>query len=271
MKKIYFIIAFLATVAGNVSAQLPTSSDAKVGVGDMSAIFVQARQEFFDPGKTWVYRHHNPHFTIIEDEYYFKIYAIGDTVVKDIKATRLCLERLDNGDKLDDIVVYENNGIIYNYTGEKFYPLMDFNLHYGDVFHTIVPYGNWYEDSQGPAHMIVDERIYSIEGMDRRVLTWKECDYDNGSCSYWIEGIGSPYYAYITAQPITDAKADLIECYDGDRLIYSKARFDELVTGIDEVVSDKCTSETVYDLTGRRVTNPVKGRLYVKSHTKVVW
>ena len=153
---------------------------------------------------------------------------------------------------------------------------MDFSLHSGDVFYLIDP-NKVYEgsdDVRGSAMRISDEQTYCIEGIDRRVLTINARDYDVEPLDYWIEGIGAPNpdCSMVEASIPTDGSVRyLSECYDGDRLIFSKANFDKLVTGIDEVVSDKRQREAVYDLMGRRVTNPIKGHLYVTASKKKVW
>ncbi|MDE5560871.1 MAG: hypothetical protein K2J00_03565, partial [Bacteroidaceae bacterium] len=101
------------------------------------------------------------------------------------------------------------------------------------------------------------------------------CGPDVGYCAYWIEGIGAPYDDYITTIgeeiPTDGSVKYLSECYDGDRLICSKANFDKLLTGIGNVTSDKRHCEEVHDFMGRRVANPVKGRLYVTASKKMMW
>lgn len=233
-------------------------------------LYVQAQQELYVTGKVWVYRHYHPYFPDIDPEYYYKTYVVGDTIVNETKATRICTERMDNGEKWYG-AVYEDKGRVYSISNGEFRPMIDFSLHLGDVFYMVNP--NPYNDEPselGPM-IIVGEEIYNIEGIGRRVLVWTARDDNFEYRCYWVDGIGAPYNDYLTVGVTYGACEELVECYDGDRLIYSKARFDELITGIDEIASDKRPDEEVYDLTGRRVANPVKGRLYVKSHTKVVW
>lgn len=239
-----------------------------------TGLCIQAQQKLYTPGKTWIY--HNKNTLMPIRDYYWKISVVGDTVVNGVNATILCRETLDDDHDMWKFVQYEDNGLIYNLDEDgKVWPLMDFSLHSGDVFYPVDPCLDYEtnDDVEIPAMIIADERTYCIEGIDRRVLTIKYRDYNDAGEGYWIEGIGSPNLDYITYGTIvTDGSVRyLSECYDGDRLIFSKANFDKLVTGIDEVVSDNRQREVVYDLMGRRVTNPIKGHLYVTASKKKVW
>lgn len=239
-----------------------------------AGLCIQAQQKLYTPGKTWIY--HNKNTLMPCNDYYWKESVVGDTVVNGVNATVLCKERLDDDHDMWKFVQYEDNGLIYSLDEDgKVYPWMNFNLHLGDVFYPVVPYldNESNDDVEIPAMIIADERTYCIEGIDRRVLITKYRDYSDAGEGYWIEGIGSPNLDYITCGTIvTDGSVRyLSECYDGDRLIFSKANFDKLVTGIDEVTSDKRQREAVYDLMGRRVVNPVKGHLYITASKKRVW
>lgn len=243
---------------------------------------IQAQEKLYTPGKTWIY--HNENKLMPCNDYYYKETVVGDTVVNGINATIFYTEILPNGyESLFDHVHggkgvgYEDNGFIYGITEEdgKVWPIMNFNLHLGDVFYVEAP---WYDDEVNddveiPAIIIAGERTYCIEGIDRRVLTLKYRDYPDAGEGYWIEGIGSPNLDYMSASvvPTDGSKLYLSECYDGDRLIFSKANWNKLVTGIDDVAADKRRGEAVYDLTGRRVTHPVKGHLYITASKKKVW
>lgn len=240
-----------------------------------SGLCIQAQEKLCTPGKTWIY--HNENTLMPCNDYYYKVSVAGDTVVNGVNATILCRERLDDDHAMWKFVQYEDNGLIYSLDEDgKVWPLMDFSLHSGDVFYLIDPSkayaGN--DDVSGSAMRISDEQTYCIEGIDRRVLTIKHRDNNDAGEDYWIEGIGAPNpLGYITIQEFTTdgSVRYLSECYDGDRLIFSKANFDKLVTGMDEVPSDKRQCEAVYDLMGRRVANPVKGHLYITASKKRVW
>lgn len=240
-----------------------------------SSLCIQAQQKLYTPGKTWIY--HNKNTLMPIRDYYWKISVVGDTIVNGVNATILCGETLDDDHETWKWVGYEDNGLIYSLDEEgRVWPDMDFSLHYGDVFYLVDPdkvyAGN--DDVRGSAMRISDEQTYCIEGIDRRVLTINARDYDVEPLDYWIEGIGAPNpdCSMVRASIPTDGSVRyLSECYDGDRLIFSKTNFDKLVTGIDEVASDNRQREAVYDLMGRRVTNPVKGHLYVTASKKKVW
>lgn len=242
-----------------------------------SSLCIRAQEKFYTPGKTWIY--HNENTLMPIEDYYYKVSVVGDTVVNGIDATILSEQSLGSNHRSWRRVVYEDNGMIYEFNDDDgLWPLMNFSLHLGDVFYLEEPYPCYdnepCDDDKKTAMIIADEKTYCIEGIDRRVLTITFRDYDTTWKGYWIEGIGAPnpdFYITEFEFPTDGSVRYLSECYDGDRLIYSKANFDKLVTGIDKVASDKRQREEVYDLMGRRVANPVKGCLYVTSSGKRVW
>lgn len=230
----------------------------------------------YTPGKTWIYHNENTLMPIMD--YYWKVSVAGDTIVNGVEAVVLCGETLDNDHDTWKWAEYEDNGIIYSFNEDgSLFPCMNFNLHLGDIFYLVDP-NNVYagnDDVRGPAMIVADEKTYCIEGIDRRVLIIQPRDYTMfPPYGIWIEGIGalSPN-GYITEWgiPTDGSRRYLSECYDGDRLIFSRANFDKLVTGIDEVAQDKPRHEAVYDLMGRRVARPIKGHLYITASGKRVW
>ena len=137
---------------------------------------------------------------------------------------------------------------------EAFLPLLNFDMHKGDAIGRVT---------------ISDERIINIRGVDRRVLVMGE--YPN--CCYWIEGIGSPNFYYITPEgPVPPGHMSIMtDCYQDGRSIFKYEDL-ELFSGVEPITADhENDGYKLYDLYGREVGAPIPGNVYIRGKHKIIW
>ena len=162
---------------------------------------------------------------------------------------------------------------------EKTIPLMDMNMHKGDSALYFV-----YSECDNPPcfHFysyltIDDEWKLEIRDVMRKVLykrmgAWDEID-------FWIEGIGFVYSWNNMVDDMfpTSGQAGyiLMECYYGDRLIYTYGDvLASFAAGVSSIPADSTrvsTDGVIYDLNGRIVQRPIRGGVYIINGRKVRW
>ncbi len=230
---------------------------------------VIANAELFTPGKSWLFKSWNIHEP--GSEYYYKEYVDGDTIIDGITATRLRCESLDSEGGTWYRAALEDDGKVfrlYGEDGEKVL-LMDFNVTVGEKMDVVLD-GDMVEPILEGYYTVGEILEMEIEGISRRVIAFGTApDYRD---HYWIEGIGSPDNAYLTwfASHIGDL-CEMVECYEDGKCIFSKERFDQLVSGVEERIVSPSEEVRLYDLSGRPVQTPRKGEVYIKGSEKVVW
>lgn len=155
---------------------------------------------------------------------------------------------------------YEENGVYYFYSEEymDYVPLFDFNLEVGDVIDD-------YEK-------VIKKEYVSIEGIERCVITIES---PNGNLHYWVEGIGSITDFALTplSKPI-GINSKMIQCKIGDTLLFKDdkglEKFLDYCSNV-EVQQEDESSIVLYDLSGRKISVPEKGHIYIKSSTKIIY
>lgn len=225
--------------------------------------FAQEQTEskpFFTDGKCWLYWHH----PTIDESYYFTLTVVGDTVVEGKDAKILLRDNLYDGisglPRTSKEVYLEENGKIFMYSPEseqKFLPLFDFNVRKGDKVND----------------RLVVEDVFTPDylGQPTRFIWF-------GGTSYWIEGIGANnnlimMYDNEGLFPTGGIGSQLLQCFDNGRIIFDSEDIKivyQRLAGVNDIQM-RPDSDTVYDLYGRRVQSPEKGKIYVKGAKTVVW
>ena len=150
---------------------------------------------------------------------------------------------------------YEEDGVVWFFSWEKqeYIPKIDFNLEVGDTF----SYG---------MEVVWKERVL-IEGIERYVIAIQ-----NSSAQivdYWIEGIGAVGDTFLTPPIlISGNKSRIIECKIGDKCLF---QYDQMGNYLSEVRQMKVEEDfPIYDIMGRRITQPEPGQLYIQGGKKFI-
>ncbi|MDE5849600.1 MAG: hypothetical protein K2H38_05620 [Muribaculaceae bacterium] len=154
---------------------------------------------------------------------------------------------------------YEKDGVLWSYSYEEceYMPMVDYNLEVGDMV------DDWYE--------VIWKGPVIIEDVERCVIALRI----PGAIkvNYWIEGIGAIDDIYLS--PVVmhiGERSRMTECRMGDKCLFDYSRMDEYMSGIDlsgvKPLSDDEESAPIYDILGRRITEPTPGQLYIQSGKK---
>ena len=119
--------------------------------------------------------------------------------------------------------------------------------------------------------MVVDKKLVDIENEPRNVITLSNISGWGGDM-YWIEGVGSEHNSYITmfSIPTNGSTTELQECGIGDKRIFVRENFGPS-SGVATITHAPKTEPLVFDMAGRPVLRPEKGRIYIVSGKKRVW
>ena len=126
-------------------------------------------------------------------------------------------------------------------------------------------------------YKVLKDELADIYGVQRRILTLRSTG------GYWIEGIGTYdandvmfYDVRNSAHIYFRTKTHLIACYkDGECIFSEDWAVQYYYSGIREIGADMPAAapgaQQIYDIYGRRVTNPLPGSIYIVDGRKVVW
>lgn len=215
-----------------------------------SAQETTSHPDFFEQGRYWV--------TETSNRMSFMVLCVhlvvGDTIVNDRKAAVIQLTSVNHQGETDvsHKVAYEENGIVYVLSGEEFVPCMNINLEVGE--------------SLGVYRVTRKEQMRILD-YDRKVLTI------NDGCCYWIEGVGWTEDCITGDLPIGHRTA-LLKCYSPEEgCIFRRYDIDQPISGISEIAVDtqRPVIDEIYDINGRRVTNPRAGQVYIRGNRKIIW
>ena len=154
---------------------------------------------------------------------------------------------------------YEGNGVLWYFSLEyiEYVPMIDFNLEVGDMV------DDWYE--------VIWKGPVDIEGVERCVIALQVPG--GKKVYYWVEGIGDVDDVYVTPMiAVVGERTRMTECRMGDKCLFDYSRMDEYMSGIDlsgvKSLSGEEESAPIYDILGRRITEPVSGQLYIQDGKK---
>ncbi|MDE5901101.1 MAG: hypothetical protein K2H33_07075 [Muribaculaceae bacterium] len=259
MKNLFFFL-IAAMIASVMNAKTPDSY-----------------KYIYEPGTIHIYENQ---YRYIRPSFYMEyITDYSVTLVLDVqpkgKGQEVTLIDLCSNDLYNDndgpYKVYEEDGVLYKYYSlSKIQPIINMTAHKGDKLYL-------YKDGkrQKDYFTVTDEKIINIKGVERRRLqleTGPDGDF------YWLEGIGSDHKLWTLSMSLGDPTPGcfywpyLVKCYHGDNCVLSRKDF-YISTSIDNVTVDESDpiNMHIYDLTGRPVTNPQSGHIYILNGKKIIW
>lgn len=211
----------------------------------------------FPDGREWIcVRTGDPFF--MKDEY-FTISVCGDTIVDGLSCRKLKAV-YENSDNEYCYVVHENNGKVYCLGTDKEKAsdlLLDFSMRCGDKYQL-----DEYMDMT-----VTAEDSIEVNGVKRRRLIIND-DYQ------WVEGIGSDTDdSWLFVQYTYWGIYSYIEsCYDNGELVFSKDDFKAAPTdGIKDVTNwSEEKYGKMFDISGKPLSEPENGQVYIKNHRKYI-
>lgn len=225
---------------------------------------------FFSQGKRWIVK--SDHMDSARPDVSTTYEVTGETMVDGQPAAMISA---DDGDKVRNAEVfygYENNGVVYVATeAEKiFRPMLDFNVLPGyKLGLNRLSGGEITFDEDAATVVDVDHKV--IAETLRKVIT---VDFGSGAPgeTAWIEEIGATHPDRMLYQ--YDAPADgsciLYECWQGDRLIFNYNDYSG-GAGVKTMNPDmQVGGLPLYDVMGRKVSNPRKGDIYIQGGKKII-
>ncbi len=266
-------------------------------------VLAEVESEYFAEGKSWVEDTYNRKTKL---HTYTTVTVCGDTIIDGLPAKRLIN---DSGVEIEypwlkdylQASAYEENGKIWYNVGYQTIPSLDFSVTTGDMVPVWDTYETYFtkgsEEDPDYYYEVIDDRIINLYGIDRRVLTLQWDSDKFGLLKFcWIEGIGTHalgkrrdllFYQTITTTPVItgcdcetdyDVSYGAIECYQGDRLLYSYDDFENqlamnayplaAIKGVE--YEPKEVDSTIYDLMGRVITGEPSPGLYIIGGKKVL-
>lgn len=241
---------------------------------------VSAKADTFAPilsdGKSWVcesiwmtWNEEHPLTTRM-----FKYEVAGERIIGDKECKVVKGQWLDNGDELPEYTLLEEDGKLYlcgeGYgASESFLPLIDMTLGLNDEASDL---------ENGSKMKAIEVNVKTVKGEDRKELVMvygkgvAAGASDTDVVATWVEGIGSSSdnFIYLFQRPADSFLSwHMMECYDNGELIFTNEEFSYPIAGIKApaVGGDEADS-VLFDLFGRRVASPCKGRLYITSGGK---
>ncbi|MDE7412888.1 MAG: hypothetical protein K2N05_03730 [Muribaculaceae bacterium] len=201
-----------------------------------------------------------------KEPYKTKVWLDGDTIIGEVPAKLLALQNQLPEAPVEHKAVLEINRQLFFYyeANHRWLPLLDFNCNKGDF---TLPLSDGSMEFEG----------YEIEDVGTVEIFNNEYRYVKTKYDYWIEGIGSPLGNYLLVFPVPTCveipNTYLNECYKNEELIFSYEKWKEIRQGLSGVNSLKINIDTpdiIFDLHGRRVTNPQPGSVYIRGGKKFV-
>lgn len=202
----------------------------------------------------------------------FSVTVCGDISAEGRTCKELCMVYEDSPLEKNYFLMYEDGTKIYDFAPDNAQDgqqqlrlLLDFGLKVGDKAFS------WNDDYE-----VVGEDAISVKNHTYRRLTINKKD-KSGENIYWVEGIGTNNDSFITMiEKPTGAEGyslhkNIVSCYDGNgACLFESEDFSTTnTTNITGIKSDKKpSSPQIYDLTGKKITYPQKGEVYIKDGRK---
>ena len=212
--------------------------------------------------------------------------VIGDTVTENGRTwKKLCRVYDDKPDEKIYHLLYEEGTIIYDEKDHwndeeqkleyRLRPILDFGMDIGDrawAFHSddLEPV-----DEQYGIPVIKVDTI-SVKGNKYRRLTFEGYGEEGCDNVFWVEGIGASQNIYLLLFPVpTCTECVLYEyvvsVYDNEKCIFERNDFFGPSAGLNSVTNDTLEkSERLYDITGKQISSPRKGEVYIKNGKKIL-
>ena len=203
-------------------------------------------------GRVWnfvqrMYEHDN-----IEKAY--TVSVSGDTIANGQQCKKLVKVYQEDPDHPTTFAAFEKDAKIYGVFGEETKLLLDFSLRVGDKANE---FGT----------------VSSVDYIDINNVRHKRITifYDKYNYySYLVDGIGWSSTKY-SAYEVTSYYDVLVSVSENGKCIFKDSDFSKHPTGIDNKPEiEKKDDAPWYDLSGRRVLVPQKGRVYIKGNKKVI-
>lgn len=202
---------------------------------------------------------------------YLTVSVCGDTIAKNRECKRVHFQYYTTEmEKFNDYyeAAYEEDGKLYTAVGsdDGFALLLDFNLSKGDVarrFYVDV-------DEDWTPNVFIDA-VDTIEVRGNEYRRLKLTGSYFGNKVYWVEGIGANCEGWFTIFDKHNADFTyMLECYDNGELVFTKDDFykEPMATGVTDVVGGMPKHIETYDLSGRRMSAPKLGEVYIKNGEK---
>ena len=267
-------------------------------------LFVEGREWWIIHGLP----HHYPS-TIFTTEYILRVAVDGEEEIEGILCKRLKLTQeicpdFDNLLCPFCVILPQNPTCIYAYEKDrKVYVYRNPGPYYETVEQdgervNVVKYGDPYFDlyvnlnfSEGEyasgIGTIVEEFTKDYNGLVSRTLGYYAYDITGLSdgMGYWIEGIGSttvancfPVY-HDDPWPTIQTETCLVACLQDGKPLYDireqlmerGVNIGSAATSIEEVASEHDSDETLFTLDGIRVSNPIRGTIYIQNGKKIIY
>ncbi len=188
---------------------------------------------------------------------YFTISVCGDTVVNGRLCKRIAYVFDSEPDKISYCAAFEEDKRVYDFDEfGKPNLMLDFSLKTGNLT---------------PLHgkLVISDDTICVRG--RSFLRLKI--FENPKVSYWIEGIGSDTdRGLLGMRAISGYISRVLSCYENGECIFMQDDFTAEPVNIPSV--KRCKIETngiIYDLSGKIVSMPQKGHIYIQSSKKILW
>ena len=252
----------------------------------LTALFgtVKAEEDYLPfvvEGKVWNVT--NSHFL---DDWFGQFYIKGDTVINNVECKKMYSYNVwDNNQKTQyEAALFEKDKKVYQMHSTGLGLLYDFNIPVGD---TIYRYNSKSKEYVGFMKVVGKEKNYYRGNPQSYIVMYDIEPFNNPYNStsedrygYWIEGVGTlkepldNYTGYLLGGNIRLSNCvvngDTIYSYT-DNFKYEEALSKKYATGISTVKAGaKARAESWYDLQGRPVTRPEKGRIYIHDGRKIV-
>lgn len=215
-------------------------------------------------GRSWVWEQRNLHESQ-KEPYVFIIEVCGDTIVNNVKCKKLRRSSISEDNNPYYMAAYEKDKHLYYHT-QDFIEMHDFNLKQGDELEYKVE-----NDVENSGFKVIKEDTVEAHGTIRRRLGF---GYNSEVSFYWVEGIGAHSDSWITLIPMVPGNClRMVECRDGDKIIFTYDDFFMSTAGVMNTVCDKQSQKAreMYDLSGKPVTSPRSGNIYIIDRKPILW
>ena len=193
----------------------------------------------------------------------------GDTLINGVVGKRIHRVYEDNLIEESFYAMYEKDKKVYLLEGFDNGNvvktiLFDFNLKAGDFL---------FPDIDADINLFVESiDTIIVKGQEYRRLNFNYSERGQQAC--WVEGIGSNSRIYMTIYDIPIGYSFykyMVSCYKDGKCIFELEDFSTPATDISHVGKDiQQKPERIYDITGKRISNPRKGEVYIKGGEKYI-
>lgn len=215
-------------------------------------------------GKTWICVDGHMQDSKADDtDSKFTIAVQGDTIVGGKEMKKVVWKYSDG--YTDSYAAYEESGKLYSYfkrydeEKETLMLMYDMNWKVGD------------ETMQGK---VTDVDEIEVRGIKRKRIKVGEGEYS----TYIVEGIGADWLWYFSgiAPDMEDGKymysKYITECYDNEALIFTQEDFAaDSTTSLNIVSTNQAEcKQTIYDISGKQISKPLHGNIYICKGKKMI-